>query len=62
MPAQASAASRRRYNAPETVRVSALLLRELLDALYGCEPRDLGRLTADVAYLLRRAEESAWPL
>jgi hypothetical protein len=51
----------RGYHAPEVVQVGVLLLRELLDALYGAEPRDLGRLIADLTYLIRVAEESAWP-
>jgi hypothetical protein len=38
-----------------------LLLRELVDALYGVEPRDRGRLIADLDYLIARAEEAASP-
>jgi hypothetical protein len=39
-----------------------LLLRELLDALYGVEPRDWGRLVADLAYLIDVAKWNAEPL
>lgn len=49
-------------HAPQVARVSVRVLRELLDALYGVEPRDRGRLAADVAHLIRVAEEAAWPL
>jgi hypothetical protein len=51
------------YRAPQVARVSARLLRELLDALDGAlEPRDVGRLLGDLNFLITRAEEGAWPL
>jgi hypothetical protein len=53
---------RRGFHPPVTARVSVLLLRELLDALYGVESRDLGRLSEDLVYLIRAAEEAAWVL
>lgn len=54
--------SRPTVQAPKVAKVDVLKLRELLDALYGVEPHDLGRLAADVAHLIRCAEEAAWPL
>jgi hypothetical protein len=52
----------RGYHAPKVARVSGRLLRELLDALYGVEPRDRGRLIADLGHLIAAAEERSWPL
>ena len=59
MPLTRQASEDRGYHAPEVARVSVLLLKELLDALYGAPSRDLGRLSADLSYLIRRAEKSA---
>jgi hypothetical protein len=50
------------YHAPEVVRISVRLLEELLDALYGVEARDRGRLIADLAHLIAVARESGWAL